>query len=443
ALIDALVAGDEPTPLERHASADPLVGDGPRQATHRSNGAVALVASRQRGDLRLSPEYVTWELAVLRVVSPRRTFFLRVPRSAAQRLDRLWVSGALDAPLSAYATRPAGAAVATLDEPNAGLFDTAEEPAAAMRRMEPGKQPPGGKRKRKPLPPPVFAPPPVPPPPPVFAPPPVPPLVALTPRPRWPWLLVGLVIVITIVVLWRGFPGGPGPLRSPEPLPSAIALVTPSPDCPPGLAGGPDCPNPNASPSGPLSASPCPVGVPCGSASPLPSSGSPGPTPCLPGTVCVTPTPSVGPTPSVTPTPSARPTRTPAPTRPPDRTGPSISRLAWAPGTIGVPTFAATCDPTSGLGQTVALSVLVSDPSGVAKVVLHYQRADDAAPVNVTMTLSSGRYRVTLSTANGTAAWQPQIGYPSYTVRLSVTATDSKGNLRTSPTQAGFTVRTC
>ena len=157
---------------------------------------------------------MTWDLAVLRVVHPSRTFYLRVPRPAAQRLQRLWTKGALDAPLTAFAARPATGAVATLDEPAAGLFDEVEAPATAAARMEPSKAsaPAGGKRKRRVLPPPFFVPPP-------------PAVPAPRPRPRWPFLLIGLIVLLTTVTVWTGWPGRPGPSGSPTPSVSEPCAV--------------------------------------------------------------------------------------------------------------------------------------------------------------------------------------------------------------------------
>jgi len=91
----------------------------------------------------------------------------------------------------------------------------------------------------------------------------------------------------------------------------------------------------------------------------------------------------------------------------------------------------------------VDVSVRAVDPSGVQSVVLLYQRQNDAAPISVVMTLSAGRYRVTLSTTENTSAWLPLPGSASYIVSLSVKATDSKGNVRTTAAVAGFTVQTC
>jgi hypothetical protein len=466
ALVDAVVAGNALTPLERHAPQDPRVPTARRLPSTR-DAAWPLLVTRQRGDLGLSPQYVTWELAVLRVVHPQRTFFLRVPRSAAQRLQRLWKSGALDAPLATYATQPASGAVATLDEPAAGLFDGVEAPADAAARMEATKGTPArrSKPKRQVLPPPPLA----------LPRSPVAPQVP--PRSRWPLLAIGLVILLTTVVVWSGWPRtqepsasqtppalGPcltlsdaGQLMScapPSPSQSAAATVTPMPDCQPGFAAGDDCASPSLAVA---SATPCPVGASCGSPFATGLGPSPGMTPCPVGAVCATPSapptatpttrPTPRPTPQPTPTtrPSPRPTPrpTPTPTPPPDTTGPTITRLLWDPATIGVPGSAPVCDPTNGLGQSVDVSVRAVDPSGVQSVVLLYQRQNDAAPISVVMTLSAGRYRVTLSTTTNTSAWLPLPGSASYVVSLSVRATDAKGNVRTTAAVAGFTVQTC
>ena len=101
-----------------------------------------------------------------------------------------------------------------------------------------------------------------------------------------------------------------------------------------------------------------------------------------------------------------------------------------------------TCDPATGLGNTVTITVLVVDPSGVKSVVLLYKRAGDPAPVGVAMTLSAGRYRVTLTSSNA-PAWQPVGASQSYVVALSVQATDGKGNVRTISQPNGFMVQRC
>lgn len=121
-----------------------------------------------------------------------------------------------------------------------------------------------------------------------------------------------------------------------------------------------------------------------------------------------------------------------------------ISRLSWSPPKIGVPFPAVgTCDPANGLGQSVNVSAVVVDPSGVKSVILLYKRAADTAPVSVAMSLSGGRYRVTLTTTTA-PAWQPIGANPfSYVVALSVRATDAKGNVRTTAAVAGFTVQRC
>lgn len=446
-LVDAVVAGDLPTPLEREAPQDPRIPRARRAPARRpADAAAALLATRRRGDLGLSPEYLTWDLAVLRVVHPARSFFLRVPRPAAQRLAQLWASGTLDEPLTAFATHPATGAIARLDEPSAGLFDVVEAPAAAATRMEVAKTatPPGSKPKRRMLPPPLL-PPPAPPAPPL--PPPVRPPGRRS-LPWWPIVLIGLIVVLTTVLVGTGWPGRP--LGSPAPSagqPCATALVgqvascpssspsvgfSPVPDCPPGLALAVGCPG--QSPGLP-SATPCPVGVVC--QSPPPSTGpSPAATPCPVGAVCASPSPRPTTGPRPTPTPTPRPTPTP------DRTGPTITRLSWTPGTIGAPLPAVgSCDPASGLGQSVNVSALVVDPSGVKSVVLLYQRERDAAPISVAMSLSGGRYRVTLTTATNAPAWQPV--NLSYVVALSVRATDTKGNVRSTATVAGFSVMRC
>ena len=87
------------------------------------------------------------------------------------------------------------------------------------------------------------------------------------------------------------------------------------------------------------------------------------------------------------------------------------------------------------------ITVLVVDPSGIKSVVLRYRRAQDPAPVSVAMALSAGRYMVKLTTTR-TMPWEPSSG-SSYVVQLSVRATDMKGNVRTTPLAAGFTVHTC
>ena len=156
-LVDAIVAGDVPTPLNagrRRIRSLPARPQGPSRRP--ADTAAALLATRQRGDLGIRPEFVTWTSRSCASFIRTGPFFLRVPRPAAQRLERLWASGTLDEPLTTFATHPATGALAKLDEPSAGLFDEVEAPAVAAARMEVAKTatPPISKPKRRMLPPP-------------------------------------------------------------------------------------------------------------------------------------------------------------------------------------------------------------------------------------------------------------------------------------------------
>jgi hypothetical protein len=92
----------------------------------------------------------------------------------------------------------------------------------------------------------------------------------------------------------------------------------------------------------------------------------------------------------------------------------------------------------------VQVTVQVSDPSGVASVTLRYQRAGDAAPVNVAMTPAGGdTYVVILNTANSPSSWYPPANAQSYTVDLGVAATDGLGNPAAIAFIPGFSVTFC
>jgi hypothetical protein len=416
-VVDALVAGRAPLPLERGEPLDPLVvrrWHGPRAVKSEQ---AAVLRTFRRGRLRLSPALATWDLTVLQVEHPDRTFYLRLPRAQSQPFVALLSAGRFDAELEAYGSAAPSGRTALLDEPAAGLFDRVEAPTATIARQDTGKSAwPGPGKARKATP--------------ALPPPPLPPVTARPSggvRQPWPaWLIPLIAILLLTAVTILVFVRLPRESRS---TPSPTAACAPSQALVANNCGSATPGQPSTTPSG------CAVGAACGSA--VPTGAPPSATPCPAALACGTPAPSPRPTPRPTPSPTLRPTPRP------DRTGPTITRLAWTPTTIGVPPVGApACGPASGLGQVVTVTVRVTDPSGVANVQLRYRRSGDAAPITVAMTLQAGLYRVTLSTAADPAGWMQAPG-PPYLVALSVRAVDGRGNVRTSPTAPGFTVAYC
>jgi hypothetical protein len=442
---------------------------------------VHLLQRRARGRLHLEAELVTWDQTILRVIHPARSFFVAVPRPSGRRFLEAWAAGRLDAPLGAYAALPSGQRAAQLDVAVPGLFDVIEPPALAYERMERAKPGPTGGRPKRPIlalplgdrppvpllippgqappgnqpppawqppstvppvvPPPVQGPPPgqqVPPPPQQVPPPgrqippgqqvpppgrqiPPPPGVpptGTTRTPRWP-IWGGIVVLVTVVIIWAGVPFLTAFLGDETPTQSAGVVPPSQSSC----LGNVPCAS-FAATSGPV-------------ASPVPSG-------CIPGVPCQSPVepPTTAPTPTPTKRPTPRPTVVPTPK--PDTTGPRITALSWTPDVIGVPLpQLQSCGPNSGLGQTVKISVNVTDPAGVRSVALRYQRQGDASPVSTPMTLAGGVYSVTLSTANGPANWYPAPNQQSYVVQLGVRAVDRRGNATVAGLRPGFTVTWC
>ena len=461
-LVDGLVAGDRPLPLERREGQDPPARRLSRPPRVVADPEARLLEGRSRGPVRLHPELVTWDQTILRVTHPRRSFFVAVPRPTGGQFLEAWAAGLLDAPLDRYAGLAGGEREVRLDVAVPGLFDAIEPPELAFERMERAKPgaPPGSRPK-----PPLFA-----------------PLLPLTPRSSdvpSPPSVPPVVVVPPIPPLPPGQPGQPGPGGQPptvwQPPPQGPPPQGPPPQGPPpqgvpggsirnprgpiwagvvvlvtvvlvltgiplltGLLGGSPSQIPGGSSPSPAA---CLANVPCaslGGASASP--GSPVPSTCVPGVPCGSPT--APPTPAPTPRPTPRPTVVPTPV--PDTTGPRITGLAWTPNVIGVPLpQLQSCSPNSGLGQSVRISVRVADPSGVRSVALRYQRQRDAAPVSAPMTLVGSAYTVTLSTANGPSGWYPAANQQSYVVQLSIRAMDRRGNARVSGATPGFTVTFC
>ena len=445
AIVDALVDGQRPLPLERQEPQDPPVRRPHRPPRPAPESQVRLLQPRARGRVRVAPEIVTWDQSILRVTHPDRSFYLAVPREVSGRFLEAWAAGDLDTPLEAYAALASTERTAALDVAEAGLFDAVEPQDVAAARLERAKPhgPPSGRRPKQPIVPPplLLAPRPT-----VLPRTPVPPgpPTAVTRR-LWqrPW--VWIVVLVTTLVIWTGGTYLTGSHGGPSPSSGQPCVVVD----PNGTAGS--CP-PSGSPGGQspaVGSSPSPSGclpnAPCDS--PTPSVGpaaSPASSACVPGLPCGSPTapPSTPPTAPPTRAPTARPTA--RPTRTPDTSGPRISGLAWVPGTIGVPyPNLQGCSPNSGLGPTVKVTVKVSDPSGVGSVTLRYQRAGDSSPVNAAMSLTGSIYAVVLSTANGSGAWYPIGNDQSYVVKLSVRAVDRLGNRRTTAPAPGFTVTFC
>jgi hypothetical protein len=356
-LVDDLVDGRTPLPIERAEPQDPPVRRHHRPPSAAPGPQAALLQKRARGRVSLAPELVTWDQAILRVDHPRRSFFLAIPRDASARFLERWAGGRLDAPLAAFALREPTGRTALLDEVTVGLFDTVEPPAAAAERLEHTKEggppSPGGQPKRStalprvslpptlitpsPAPPPHFAPPQLVPPPPVVPQPPslqtvppepLPPQVAPPvrvppggappqpppprPQPRLPWrgVFVGVVVFVTVITAWTGahFLTGPGGSQAPStgvPCVSLDANGAPGVCQPAPSTGGQ---NPTGSPT---PTAECLPNAPCQSAAPAGSpAASRSPTACVPGVPCGSPATSPAPAGSAVPSQA-----TPAPTQ--------------------------------------------------------------------------------------------------------------------------------
>ncbi len=469
ALVDDLVAGRLLLPMERGLPSDPLVRRVPRRQRASASTtppvpvqSVLAVRPRTRGRLRLSPEAITWDQAVLRVSHPARTFYLAVPREAGQQFEAAWASGALDAPLAAFAAGAPTDRVAVLDQARAGVFDAVEPAQFAAERLQSTKPHAPRQKPRPPLVLPAMpmALPPVPPVPPLPAQPVAPPVVLEPPgqppaaiplppveqpplvqrpivppgrlRPPWqrPPVIIGLIgIIVVVVLVLVGIPAlnrQPTGTASPSESPSRSQCL-PGEVCAAQSASAPVSPSASGCIPGVACGSPSPSASPSASALPSPSASQ-----CVPGQVCGSPSPA--PTPTASPAPT--PTPTPRPT--PDRTGPSITGLRWKPPLIGVQFVGNQCaiDPT-----TATVIVTVTDPSGILSVALNYRRPDDASTQSVPMSHATGGiYSVVLNTAVG-ANWSSVNG--TYVIQLGVSAKDKAGNVRTLSLKPGFTVEPC
>lgn len=133
---------------------------------------------------------------------------------------------------------------------------------------------------------------------------------------------------------------------------------------------------------------------------------------------------------------TASPTTSP-PTTAPDTTGPSIGGLSRSPSAIWENDgLGITCSPPKP--RTSQVTATVSDPSGVASVVVYYSVAGKNGTVTrqAAMSLSGGTYRATVgSYPAGTIA-----DGTTQVVGWTVVATDGKGNQRAAAANATITL---
>ena len=397
AIVDELVGGRRPLPIERGAPTEPTVRRLHRAPPTEPGPHAPVLGRLVTGRVTATPASVTWGSTLLRVAHPARDFYVRIPRESSAAFARRFVSGALDASIAEVAARPSAGLVADPYDDRPGVFDAAPQPwpTDAGRRKSPAPAPPGTARRPKPevgpplamsrIPAPVRVP--SRPGPPTSANRPFPP--PWWRRPRTGIAIVTLLLVGLIALVRAGWPGQPPgndvpsscpagvsgaagqgcatPGLSPgSETPAVVSSASPSLSCLPAVGvGGCQTPTiePTVLPSCPAGAAggPCPSGPPVASASPggTPGRSTPSPTgsPCLPAigaSSCPTARPSPRPTPAPTPSPSpscdpatgACGGATPAPTP-----GPSASPSCDpATGACGTPTPPPTppCDPATG-----------------------------------------------------------------------------------------------
>ena len=123
ALVDELVAGSLPLPLER----DPQPASATVPFTPVQDFAT-IVRERRRGEILVRPAAVTWEAATLAITTPARTVFARIPLEQFASFAKAFERGSLDKPLAAFAAAQSRGRVATLDDTTTGLYDLAEIP---------------------------------------------------------------------------------------------------------------------------------------------------------------------------------------------------------------------------------------------------------------------------------------------------------------------------
>lgn len=146
ALVDDTVAGVRPLPLERDAAqeAEP---DGPPPASIQPFARI--LEERRRGEIVVRPEAVSWEAATLKVTTPARSFYARVPLESFTAFATQFERGVLDKALRSYGARPPRGRIAALSTAGTGLYDAIEVPRAApagkperVTLGEPGTPPP-------------------------------------------------------------------------------------------------------------------------------------------------------------------------------------------------------------------------------------------------------------------------------------------------------------
>ncbi|HEX9694703.1 MAG TPA: hypothetical protein VGB64_00150 [Actinomycetota bacterium] len=124
ALVDETVAGARPLPLEREPEPETdALAVAPVQPFAR------ILDERRSGEIVVRPETVSWEAATLKVTTPSRSFYARVPLESYAAFATLFERGSLDKALRSYGARPPRGRIAALSTPGIGLYDAAEMPA--------------------------------------------------------------------------------------------------------------------------------------------------------------------------------------------------------------------------------------------------------------------------------------------------------------------------
>ncbi|HVL89887.1 MAG TPA: hypothetical protein VM841_06595 [Actinomycetota bacterium] len=127
AMVDDTVAGARALPLEREP--------GPESELAPASAPVQpfarILDERRSNDIGVKPETVSWEAATLKVTTPARSFYARVPLESYAAFATLFERGALDKALRSYGARPPRGRIAALSTPGIGLYDAIEGPAPA------------------------------------------------------------------------------------------------------------------------------------------------------------------------------------------------------------------------------------------------------------------------------------------------------------------------
>ncbi len=131
---DAMVSGALAIPVDRPASPLSI-----RASSARSSPFATVLRLVPRRAFAASPRYLSWDVAVIKLTSRRRTAYAAVPRRSLARFVTAYASGLLDGVVSAYLAAPAaGRVLRSADQTrDAGLFDDVAGPRAVIVRERP------------------------------------------------------------------------------------------------------------------------------------------------------------------------------------------------------------------------------------------------------------------------------------------------------------------